>query len=177
MATATILFPVSEVTLPDGSGSGNNPAALATEISSGSQETNSPKVTQEVLAFDAATDEHAMWAFTMPANYGSGGTIKGKVKAASATSGSFVVKAGIAPCEDGTDDDDALVFNTVGTDTVTVPAVQGELVEFEILLTMTNVAAGRKCVLFVGRDADNGSDNGAGDMLMVGTVNLEFVTA
>ena len=86
MATGFIaLFPGGIA--PDGSGSGNNTAALSYEVSAAVQTTNTPKATQLKLLFDGATDEHWLFSFLLPGNYASGGTLRGKVKFTSAITG------------------------------------------------------------------------------------------
>src|SRR3972149_8831079 len=105
MGTGTLnLFPGGIA--PDGSGTGNNTAALSYEVSTGTQTTNTPKATQLKLLFDGTTDEHWLFGFLIPGDYLSGGTLRGVVKFTSATSGNAIMKAGqVTTVNDSTDDD------------------------------------------------------------------------
>lgn len=162
---------------PDGSGSGNDAAALSYEVSGAAQTTNTPKTTQLKLLFDGATDEHWEFQFALPGNWSSGGTLRGKAKFTSATSGNAIMKAGVAFTTDGSTDDDSLVFAAADVSaSVAAPATQGQTVEFTIALTMTGAAVNRKCVVFVGRDPDNASDTVTTDLELLSLV-LEYTTA
>ena len=157
----------------DGTGSGNAAPAPALEVSATAQTTNSPKVLQLVYYFDAAADEHLEWTFMMPGDYSSGGTLRIKAKAFSATTNDMVWKAAIAPITDSSTDDDATVFNTVGTVTLAAPGTQGQTITGTIALTVTGVSANRKVTIFIGRDADNAADTMAGDAVLV-AATLEY---
>jgi hypothetical protein len=158
---------------PDASGTINNPPEYVRYISTGSQTSNSPKVTDDQGRFDAATDEHLEWGHLLPTNYASGGTVRLIWAAASATSGNAVLKASIVPTVDASSDARALVYNTVTTTTTAAPGTLGQTVTTTIALTTTNMAANRRINIFVGRDADNGSDTMTGDLYLVG-VTLEY---
>lgn len=162
---------------PDGSGSGNNTAALSYEVSAAVQTANTPKATQLKLLFDGTTDEHWMFSFLIPGDYVSGGTIRGVCKFTSATSGDAIMKAGQVTSIDGTDDDDALVFVAADTSAaITAPGTQGQTISFTITLTTTGMAADRKCVIFIGRDPDNGSDGVTTDLELL-ALTLEYENA
>jgi len=175
MATGVInLFPGGVA--PDGSGSGNNPASLTFEVSSGTQTTNTPKSSQLKLLFDGSTDEHWMFTVLLPGDYASGGTLRGKVKFTAATSGSAIMKAGQASTTDSSTDDDAKVFTAADvSSSITAPATQGQVVEFTIALTTTGMAVHRFCSVFIGRDPDNASDTIATDLELL-ALNLEYTT-
>lgn len=175
MATTFInLFPGGLA--PDGSGTGNNTAALSYEVSAAAQTPNTPKAAQLKLLFDAATDEHWLFSFLMPGDYVSGGTLKGIIKFTSAITGNAIMKAGQVSSVNSSTDDDVLAF-TAGdlSASIAAPGTQGQTIAFTITLTATNIAANRKIVMFIGRDADNASDNAAGDVELL-TLNFEYTT-
>jgi hypothetical protein len=170
-------LPIEQATLPDATGSTNNPPEIARDVSTGTQTSNTPKATKTVAKFDAATDEHLMWGFLLPANYGSGGTIRLKWRAATATSGNVIWKAGIVPSTDNSTDDSAVVFNAADLSSASAaPGTLGRTVEVTITLTVTNVAATKQVVVFIGRDADNGSDTMSGDAILL-SARLEYTPA
>jgi len=175
MATGYIqLFPGGIA--PDGSGTGNNTAALSYEVSGAGQTSNTPKATQLKLLFDGTTDEHWLFSFLLPGNYASGGTLRGTATFTTAASGTAVMKAGQAISIDSTTDDDALVFVAADVSSaISAPGTQGQTVGFTITLTATNMAANRKIVIFIGRDPDNGSDNIATDLELL-ALNFEYTT-
>lgn len=163
MATGRWGLPVMGAIFPDATGTGNAPATLVKVVSSGTQTANTPKVTPIVAAFDAATDEHLLWQFSLPADYASGGTIR-LIWGAVPISGNVVWKAGCKPFDLTSTDLDAAVF--VAADLLAATAVPGTSLvvrEDTIALTMTGASAGDAIQVFVGRDADNGSDTAAGD--------------
>ncbi len=175
MATGhVILFPGGWA--PDGSGTGNNPAALSYEVSTGTQTTNTPKVTQIKLLFDGATDEHWIFGFLMPSDYLSGGTLRGKVKFTTATSGTAIMKAGQKSSTDSSTDDDASVYVAADvSSSITAPGTQGQTIGFTITLTTTDMAASRKINIFIGRDPDNASDTITTDLELL-DLNFEYTT-
>lgn len=175
MATGYIpLFPGGFAT--DGSGSGNDAAAASYEVSGASQTSDTPKVTQMKLLFDGNADEHWIFQFPIPGNYSSGGTLRGKVKFTSATSGTAILKAGQVSTVDSSTDDDALAFAAEdNSSSISAPGTQGQVVEFTITLTTTNMSAGRKCVVFLGRDTEHASDTITTDLELMALV-LEYTT-
>lgn len=160
---------IQAAVLPDGTGSVNAPARLDKIISSGTQTANSPKASYNRLLFAPATaDEHAMWQFTLPSDYISGGTLRGLYTNVGVSANGVVWKVAVAIAVSGTTDLDAIVFNAVATATSTPDTNTGDPVEFTIAPTMTNAAAGREIIVMVGRDQDHASDTNASDMALVG---------
>jgi len=162
-----IRLPIPGGSAPDGTGAGNNPATLERNVSSGVQTANTPKVAYSQLLFDQATDEHWLWQFRIPQNYGSGGSVK-LTWGAKVTAGNVVWKAGIVAADPGVDNMSTSVF--VAADAAAaaaVPGTVGQVTETTVTLTMTDVSAGDLVVLFVGRDADAGTDTAAGDATLV----------
>jgi hypothetical protein len=174
MATGYInLFPGGNP--PDGSGSINNPAAMDYEVSAAAQGSNSPKASQLKLLFDPTTDEHWLFQLELPGDYASAPVLRGKIKFTSATSGNAIMKAAAVATTDSSTDDDALAFGTADVSAaVAAPATQGQVIEFTIAITAA-LAANRKVLLFVGRDADNGSDTATGDVELL-SLNFEYTT-
>ena len=172
MATAYLnLFPGGVA--PDGSGTGNNTAALSYVVSTGTQTTNTPKVTFLELLFDATTDEHWLFSFYMPGDYASGGTLRGAIKSATVSAGNAIMKGGISPQTGAVNDD---IFNAVDLSAaIALPATAEQEIEFTITLTMTGVGANEHVVIFIGRDPDNASDTATGDVKLV-ALNFEYTT-
>jgi len=160
----------------DGSGTINNPATPERVISSGTQTTNTAKVSWDWLLFDQSTDEHAAITLQLPANWASGGTLRIKC-AAKATSGNYIVKHATCPLTDSSTDADAAVYSAVTTESAnTVPGTQGHIEEVALSLTTTGWAASRYVQIMVGRDADNGSDTLAADLCVMESAVLEYTT-
>jgi hypothetical protein len=161
---------------PDGSGTINNAAALSYEVSTGTQTANTPKATQLKLLFDAATDEHWMFAFQIPGDYASGGTLRGTFKMTSATASDVIWKGGQASSVNSSTAQGAIVFAAGDLATaVTVPGTAGHTIGFTITLTTTNMAVNRHMELFIGRDADNAGDTATGDAELL-SLNFEYTT-
>jgi len=121
-----------------------------------------------LAAFDAATDQSFDFACVMPEHYGGGGlTVTLIWAAASATANDCIWNAQIERHQDDTDDLDSDSFAAVQAVTATAASVAGELSYDDITFTdgaqMDSVVAGESFRLRVLRDADNGSDNMAGD--------------
>lgn len=158
MATSRIVLPVEIAELPAA-----NPAVLsAVQSSSAVATTNTPKPTWKRLEFDQTTDQTAIWNLRLPSDWLSGLTVTLKW-AAAVNAGNVVWKGGVAPCIDGTTSQIAGTF--VAGDlsaTVAVPATIGLTKETGWALTTTGLTAGQFISVFVGRDADNGSDTAAG---------------
>jgi hypothetical protein len=180
---AAFRLPIEQATLPDGS-AGNVPPELVREKSTGTL-ANAPSPTRTYARFAgdaAAVDEHLLWSFMLPANWGSGGTLRLKWKAAVATTGNVIWKSGAAPVTDGSTDDDAVAFSAVTVAAASAaPATQGQSVEVAMALTTTGFAAGRWVTVFIGRDADNAADTmtgttTAGDAILMG-VQFEYTPA
>ena len=181
MATGTILLSVLGALPADGTGTINNPPDFRVGVSTGTQPTNGPKVSELHALFGDAADEHLLWWFRMPANYASGGTLKIPFQNVTVQSGTTHVfwKAALAAITIG-EDVAAKVFPTIDTLDVTLANNQaaGISTEGSLALSATalnSVAAGDWVCCFLGRDADNASDTAAGDMALPGVV-LEYVT-
>ncbi len=167
MATSRLVLPIGAGIAPDTSGSGNAAAELRKTVSSGSQTTNTPKLSYYELRFDQSIDEHWMWAFQLPGDYVSGGTVR-LLWGALVTSGNVVWKAGIEIADPSSTDLDATVFNAADLAVASaVPGTVGHYKETTITLTMTGATALDWAEVFVGRDADVAGDTAAGDAVLV----------
>jgi hypothetical protein len=177
MATGYLqLFPGG--TGPDASASSAT-AAMSYDASTTVGSGNVPKVGSIKLLFDATADEHWFFSLFLPGDYASGGTLRGKFKMTSATTGNVVWKGSQGSTIDSSTDDDALTLVTpTGSGQVSVPATQGQVKEFTITLTTTNMAANRRCVLMIGRDADStlATDDATGDAELLNLL-FEYTTA
>ena len=173
MATGTILLPIIGAVLPDGST--NNAAAQFERIKSSA---SAPSLHFVQLLFDPTTDEHAFWAFRMPANYASGPVLKLQWKG-NATTGNVVwvgKLAAVTPADTDTPNEKAL-----GADNSATTGVNGtearRLVETSITLTNADsVVAGDWVVLCVFRDANNASDTLNSNDAELVAVSLEYTT-
>lgn len=173
MATGyLILFPGGFA--PDGSGSGNNTAALSYEVSTGTQTTNTPKVSRLKLLFDPTTDEHWEFQFKMPGNYASGGTLRGQIGVNAVSPGNVIMKAGISESSGNRTDDLFLAADV--SSAIAMPATANQGTEFTITLTMTSIAANDEVVVFGGRDADNASDTVNSNDAELTSLNFEYTT-
>ena len=175
MATGTvILFPGGIGA--DGTGSGNNSAALSYRVSTGTQTANTPKAAFVELLLDPTTDEHWLYSFMMPFNYASGGTLRGTIKSA-ATSGNVIMKAGQVSIIVSSTATNAAVYAAADlSSAIAIAGTAGQEVQFTITLTMTNAAAGRHILIFGGRDADNASDTVNANDVELTTLNFEYTT-
>jgi hypothetical protein len=168
-------FYLERATVPDGTGTGNNPPELAREISTGTQTANTPKATTTVAKFDAGVDEHLIWEDLLPATWTAGGMLRFKWRAATATTGTVIWKAGMVFSIDGSTNDTTVIYPAADLASASAaPGTLGWLTEITITLTMTNAAAGRLLRLFVGRDADHASDTMAGDAILVSPILFEY---
>lgn len=168
-----VLFPGGGA--PDGSGTGNNTAALSYEVSTGSQTANTPKVTRYKLLFDPTTDEHWLFQFKMPGDYASGGTLRGQIGVAAVSPGNVIMKGGISESS-GNRTDDVFLAGDVSA-AVTMPGTANQGTEFTLALTMTNIVANDEVVVFLGRDADNASDTVNANDVELTSLNFEYVVA
>lgn len=119
-----------------------------------------------VLAFDASTDETAYWTAIAPQGLTGAITVVVHYIMASATSGAVYFQAALEAITpgDAVDLDAGTSFDTANSGNGNVPGTAGY--EQAISITMTNadsIAAGDYFRLALNRDADNGSDNAAGD--------------
>ena len=174
-------LPLEQATLPDGT-TGNVPPELVREKSTGTfSGAPSPTRTYARFAGDAAAvAESLLWSFILPSNWGSGGTLRLKWKAAAATTGTVIWKAGACAITEGSTDDDAVAFTAATAATAsTAPATQGQSAEVTIAMTTTGFAANRWVTVFVARDpvADTMTGTGtAGDAILMG-VQFEYTAA
>jgi hypothetical protein len=138
---------------------------------------STPAETVQVIDFDAAADEFRDYKCKLE-GYGGGGLTMTLVWSAStATANDCVWQVAIRRMEDDAEDIDAAhtyLFNTV---TATAPSLSGEVSYDNITFTdgadMDSWAEGEVAIVRVGRDADNGSDNMAGDAELWGWFGLE----
>lgn len=154
MAVGSVLLPVAAAQPPDGTASN---AAPAIQLVKGSAA--APSRFTLTAAFDAATAENLWWSFQMPANYGSGGTLR-ILWEANAVTGSVVWGASVGATT-AADVDTPVEHAQAAAATVTTAANTTEarrLVESTITLTMDSAAANDLVVLRVYRDAANASD-------------------
>jgi hypothetical protein len=115
-----------------------------------------------VLDFDGTTDEEAVFAGVLPANYSGGGlTVKLFVMFTSATAGTSRWQAAIERHQASTDDLDADSFAAFQSNGVGAPSTSGQVVTCSITFTsgsqMDSLAAGESFRLKVRRDADGTS--------------------
>jgi hypothetical protein len=122
---------------------------------------------QPVLDFDAGTDEYAVFSGILPRSYaGSGLTVTLWCMMTSATSNNVIMQAAI---ERRNTDADSDSFAAAQSSAAT--AVNGTSgIPFAVTIAFTagaqmdSLAAGEPFRIKVNRDADNGSDNAAGDL-------------
>ena len=170
MATGSIPLPIGAASLPDGTASNAAPAIQRVKSSASAP---TPYFLQ--AAFDAATREQLMWSFRMPADYASAPVLRVQYKMASATSGNVIVEARLAAVTDGDATDlDAKAFAAANTSSATaVPGTAGHLDEITLALANADsVAAGDFVIVYLARDAANGSDTATGDMEIVAAALL-----
>ncbi len=176
MATGTILLWPGAISLPDGT-SGNAFCQAQVEKSTGTAPTNGPVLFFTTLLFDAATDEHCFFTFTLPGDYSSGGVINIDWKRASGTTAqNCIFKAAVAAVTPGaTEVPNTKALNTVATTTTAAGTTSQALVTTAITLTMDSAAAGDMVTVMLGRDADNASDTLTVDA-QVTDVNFTYTT-
>lgn len=169
------MLPLNGGTAPDASGTGNASARPEKIVSTATQTANSPKLSFVQLLFDQTTDQHWMWNFQLPSDFGSGGTVK-LLWGAKVTSGIIIWKAAIAVGVTSSTDLDAAVFLTVALSGAgTVPGTVGQCKESIITPAMTGATVGCWLTVMVGRDAENGFDTAAGDGT-ISAVTFEYQT-
>jgi hypothetical protein len=121
-----------------------------------------------VLDFDSATDEDAIFGSVLPRNYAGGGlTITLVWMASTAVADEVVWNTSIERHQDDVDDLDADSFAAVSAVTATTASASGETAYDVTTHTsgaqMDSLAAGESFRLKVTRDANNASDDMAGD--------------
>lgn len=168
MASGYLVLPLTGAIVPDGSGSGNNPATPAIEVSGGGQTTNSPKRTRFCWDFTSA-EQHIEWSdLALPSDYGSGGKLHLWWKMVTASSGNVNLKASDSVIVDASTDDDAAVYATVVTSgAVAVPGTQGQTKRTELTLTMTNASPNRTFGVMVGSEGTSWTATGSLRLLAV----------
>lgn len=171
MATGTVLLPPNAAVLSDGASSNAAPGMTRRKGTD-----TSPAKTFLTLDFDPGTDEHCHFAFRMPTDYASGGTlqVQGMVNA---TTGSVIMGATVSATTAG-DTDTPLEHAKSSAATVTIAANGTEarrLITGSITLNMDSAAAGDFVVITLYRDADNGSDDCSVDFELVAAA-FEYTT-
>lgn len=121
-----------------------------------------------VLDFDADADESAVFGGVLPNNYAGGGlTVTLVWMATTATTGDVVWNADIERHQDDAFDIDADGFAGANAATATTASATGEQQYTDITFTdgadMDSLAAGESFRIKITRDANNASDNMAGD--------------
>lgn len=123
-----------------------------------------------VLAFDAASDESAIWTFVAPQGLtGALSCVMSLIGNAAGTNSTYwEVSLEAITSADATDLDAGDSFATVNTGNVAMPATQGHMVQLSITLTNNDsIAAGDYVRIKISRDANNGSDNFAADAYLL----------
>jgi hypothetical protein len=128
-----------------------------------------------LLDFDPDADEFAIFESTLPAGYAGGGiTVQIKFSMTSAVADDVVICAAIERNDDEGLDTDSDSFASDVCVTVAAPTTTGQVQYASIDLDhgseMDSLAAGEFFRLRISRDANNGSDDAAGDL------ELRFVT-
>jgi hypothetical protein len=172
MATGSVLLTPASAQPPDGTTSNAAPAIQTAKGSAAA-----PSRFSLVAAFDPATVENLWWAFQLPANYASGGTLR-LLWEANATTGSVVWGASVGATT-AADVDTPVEHAQAAAATVTTAANTTEarrLVESTVMLTMDSAAANDLVVLRVYRDAANASDTVSVDATLW-SVMLDYTTS
>jgi hypothetical protein len=156
-ATGYIILGMAGALQPDGSGTGNNPASPALDVSTGVQATNSPKVTQFAWDFltpaSAALEQHLMWTFNLPMNVGGGLFIRLKWKMLTANTGAVNFKASSYSGLDNFVNHNQAVFDAVQTaGALTVPGTLGFISEFAFSLASVSAASNRLTTVMIGSE-------------------------
>lgn len=115
-----------------------------------------------VLDFDGSTDEEAVFAGVLPANYASGGlTVDTFWSFTSATTGSLRVQAAFERIDASSLDIDADSFAAFQSAGGSVPATSGQVIKVSVTFTdgaaMDSLAASEAYRLKIRRDADGTS--------------------
>ena len=179
MATGTILLDLAGALPTDGTGTGNDPALASISVSTGTQTTNSPKVTALTWVFGATTDSHICVGFRMPQNYGSGGTVylHAMCTTSQGAAAEVIWKSALAAVTpDAGESLSTKVYGTVATGSaVFINLAAGNVVSASVTPGLDSVAAGDMVTLFVGRDADHTMDDAIGQCLLTAAA-LEYTT-
>lgn len=155
----------SQATLCDWDPTANKPPASAAAL---------PDVRNQVpvLDFDADTDWSAVFHGVLPNDY-AGGSLVVMIcwLASSATSNDVVWNGAFERWEDDVTDLDSDSFASPQAVTATAPSASGEPSYDQIVFTAAQIdglVAGERFRLKITRDANNGSDDMAGDAELVG---------
>ena len=172
MATSELLLPFADR---------EDPASNAPQdtiiTSAASATTNAFQTEIPVLLFDATTDENTSWAYKVPANYVSGGTLILQWLCTGDQSGNVVWKGSIyVATANSSDIDTSAAFNTVDTQTTALPATAGHFTTTSIALTSPGLAADRYMILMVGRDASHASDTASTDAQLI-SVSFSYTSS
>lgn len=164
MASSYVVLPLESALFPSA-----NAGTLVKTTSTGTPPSNAGTLTYNTINFSSDTsDERAIWSVPVPPSYLSTPTLT-VLWGSTATSGNHVLVAGLGPSVTGTTDADASSFTASDSSgAVAVPATAGIDKATTISLTATNVAAGAMVAVFVGRDADSGSDTASGTLKVRG---------
>lgn len=156
--TTRIPLPIEIAHLPAA-----NPAVYTPNTaSSAAATTNTPVPRWGRMELDQTTDQTFFYNFRLPSDYLSAPTLV-VVWGAAVNAGNVVLKGGLAIDVNGTTSWTALAYLAADlSSVVSAPATVGMTKETSWALTSTGLTAGMLISLFVGRDADNGSDTAAG---------------
>lgn len=142
---------------------------------------NFPQLTlvnsRPALAFDASTDESAVWTILLPDTAGGDYTWRPYFVMASATSGNVIWTCEVEAISnaDATDLDATTSFATANSASIAAPATAGYIASLNSN-TLTNddsVVGGDYVRVRLTRDADNGSDTATGDAYLLGLLICE----
>lgn len=176
MGTARIFVNFGSETDP----ASNAPAAVATTASSAAAPTNGQQLRFRSRDFDQSTDEGTFFYFLLPSNYSSGGTLN-LSWLTTVTSGDVVWKTAflvVHPSSEAspTDLDAAAVGTVTAQAAATVPGTAGQVKQSSFDLGVTGAHAGDLLVVYLGRDANNGSDTAAADIKLLEPILLTVDT-
>ena len=170
MATTRILLPIESKVLPT-----TAPATLTQVESSGAAPSNGIKVDYNKLVYATGANKGANWNLRIPSDYVSGGSLFLKWYS-DGTSGKVQWMGGIAPITDNSTNVTTVSYTAADLATATtVPGTSGLVLETSFALTVTNVAAGRFCSIFVGRQGTNGNDTSANNANLI-FAELEYTS-
>lgn len=158
----------------------NAPATVTSTASSASAPTNGQQLRFRSRDFDQSTDEGLFLYFWLPSNYSSGGTLNIEWLT-TVTSGNVVWKHGyvvVHPSSEGSPVDlDAAAIGTVTAASASaVPGTAGQVKQTSLDLAVSGAHASDLLVVYLGRDADNGSDTAAADVKLLEPWSLSFTT-
>lgn len=151
--------------------------AEETIYSSTAAGSNKPKLALRRLTFSASTDQHRYFQMLLPANFVGTAKIFIVWSSTDTNTGHKVVwKAGIGETSGSNLDDGYLAADTNGTGDACLGTSDQEQVS-TITLTITSIAANDRVHIFVGRDADDATNDTCTSLAYVTAINLEFQDA